>query len=191
MAEKSKFEKRKSHVVSEFQASLRVGDVDENLISILEYINSRDGFYTTSSCSGRIVLFQDLGSKKLNEFIGKWHRKVGFDEVRSSLKKCRGIVWFRYEPTIFHIVAKDLKGARKILELGLKSGFKRSGVHGLNEERYIIEICSTEKIDAPIMENGRLLVSEPYIGYLVKMANKKFQDGEKKLKTFESMLRQM
>lgn len=187
--EKSKFEKRKLHVLNEFKASLNVGDVDENLIPILEYINSRDGFYTTSSCSGRIVLFQDLGSKRLDKFLGKWHRTVNFDDIWSSLKKCKGTVWFRYEPVILHVVARELKGAKKMLELSLKSGFKRSGVHGLNEERYIIEICSTEKIDTPIMENGRLLIPESYLRYLVKMANKKFQDGQKKLKKLDGMLK--
>ena len=45
---------------------LRIGGADEEVKGILEKINRRDGFFTTSSCSGRIVLIwlPEIGAKK-------------------------------------------------------------------------------------------------------------------------------
>jgi len=53
----------------------------------------------------------------------------------------------------------------------------------------VVEICGTDRIDAPVAENGKLLVNEDYINYLIGLANRKYQRGKKRLKRLESNLR--
>lgn len=49
---------------------LRIRGADEEVEEILERINSLDGFFTTSSCSGRIVLIclPEIGAKREARF---------------------------------------------------------------------------------------------------------------------------
>jgi len=163
-------------------------EVDSEIFSLLNFINSMPDFYTTSSCSGRICLLHDVGSKRDDDWLGKWHRQVKFDEVIMALEKIpeKGIVWFKYEPSILHMVARELDGAAEILRIARNFGFKRAGIMALKEGRYMIEICSTERVDTPLAQNGLFLVDKEYIRYLVKLANKQFEKGRKRLKRLET-----
>jgi len=58
-----RFSKQKRHAVNKLNVSVSLGDADDGIIRLLERINSLEDYYTTSSCSGRIQLFHDLGSK--------------------------------------------------------------------------------------------------------------------------------
>ncbi|RLE40441.1 hypothetical protein DRJ16_07170, partial [Candidatus Woesearchaeota archaeon] len=62
---------------------------DADIVEILERINSLENFFTTSSCSGRIVLLKvpHAGSKRDAEFVAKWHRSVSVSEVLDALSK--------------------------------------------------------------------------------------------------------
>lgn len=62
--------------------------IDEDIMEILDEINRREEYYTTSSCSGRIVLISlpEAGAKKEAKFVAKWHRPVSFEELQNSLK---------------------------------------------------------------------------------------------------------
>lgn len=183
----SKFQSQKSIAMKKLQEAREKGEVDSTIVPLLEHINSLKDFYTTSSCAGRISLLHDLGSKMEDDWLGKWHREVDFEEVRDAMKETplRGIIWFIYEPAIIHIVSRELDNAKNLLNISRGSGFKRVGIQSYKEERVLIEICSTERIDAPIINNGKILVDEEYLRYLVKLANQKFQKGQEKLERLE------
>lgn len=188
---KSKFGKQKATAVKKFQKALDSGEVDSLVVPMIKHLNSLEDYYTTSSCAGRISVFHDVGIKKDSDWLGKWHHEVGFEDIKSALKRIpkKGIVWFIYEPSIFHIVSRDLDSAVRIVNLARNSGFKKVGVQSCKPERYLVEICSTERIDAPLIERGKILIDKNYIKCLVKIANKKFQKGKKKLKRLENALK--
>ena len=166
--------------------------VDPDVLPLLDHINSLDNFYTTSSCYGRISLFCHVRSKFEDFAVMKWHRKINFDEVMAALNSasCSGSIWFRQEPSIFHIVSKDFDGAVKLLDIALKSGYKNSGIAVLKEGRFMVQVISTERIDAPLTSKGKLLVSEEYVRFLVELANNKFGVVQKKLERFETAVRE-
>lgn len=186
-----KFVQQRSEAVNRYNMSLKAGDVDPELKSLLDFINSLEDFYTTSSCAGRIALFLYLGGKDNDRFLGKWHRKVSFEEVSCALEASKGTTWFRYEPMILHVVARTLEGAKKLLDISHGTGFKRAGIRGIKEERFMVEICSTEKIDTPVMRAGKMLVPEDYLKVLVEIANEKFDRGHEKLKRLEKDLMEL
>jgi len=184
-----RFEAGKRTALNNLAASESVGDVDGGLEAILGLINGLGGFYTTSSCGGRVALMQDLGGKGVDRFIVKWHRKVAVEEVKAALKPCGGVVWFRYECPILHVMARDPGSAGSLLRIGRESGFKRTGIQSLKDGRILLEVLSTERIDAPVMAGGRMLVSEDYLGFLVQQANLKYDAGRLKLKRLEENIR--
>ncbi|MFH0863427.1 MAG: hypothetical protein V1875_10440 [Candidatus Altiarchaeota archaeon] len=172
---------RKTDALNNLAAAERLGDMDVELKPLLDAINSMPDYYTTSSCAGRVVLMEDLGSKKDSRFVGKWHSKVSSDEVLELLTPKKGVVWFRYESPILHVMARTMEKAEEFLLLCRESGFKRAGIQSLKEERILIEVLSTERIDAPVMAGEKLLVPAEYVRYLVEQANKKHEAGAKKL----------
>ncbi|MBD3387617.1 MAG: hypothetical protein GF416_01085 [Candidatus Altiarchaeales archaeon] len=175
------FERQKKTALNNLEASLNVGDVDPALKPLLEAINSFDRYYSTSSCSGRVALLQDIKGKGECRFLGKWHRRATSDEVLRVLKPCDGVVWFRYESPILHVIARDIKAASELLKACRSAGFKRSGIQSMKEERLMVEVLSTERLDAPVMADGITLVSDEYIRYLVGQANLKYDRGSSKL----------
>ena len=184
-----KFRQQKENAVNALKASIRVGDVDEGIIPLLGAINALEEFYTTSSCAGRISLLQDLGGKGVNRFLGKWHRKVTAEEVMEALDSgCKGTVWFMYEPPIIHVAAKTVGEADRFMRKSREAGFKRSGIQSAKEGRVMMEVLDTERIDAPVMKDGMMLVADGYVEFLVKMANVKLGKSQAKISKLEKLL---
>lgn len=185
------FQSQKKIAMKRLQEAKENGEVDSAMLQLLDHVNSLRDFYTTSSCAGRISLFHDLGSKREDDWLGKWHREVEFEEARNVMKELpsQGIVWFLHEPAIIHIVSREFDKAIDLLNIARESGFKKVGIQSCKEERILVEICSTERIDAPVVNDGKILVNEEYLKYLINLANGKFKKGQKKLKRLEKNLR--
>lgn len=155
------------------------GSVDKPIKELIDKLNSFNDYYTTSSCSGRIIILSipTSGSKKESEFLFRTH-KLAFEEevlsVVNSLKDIKDNVWFRQEPVIFHVVARTLDDASKLLRVARLIGFKRSGLFEV-ETRFVLELMSTEKMDTIIFKNGKKLVDDDYVKVLVSEANKKLK----------------
>ncbi|MBU1850271.1 MAG: hypothetical protein KKH40_06085 [Nanoarchaeota archaeon] len=155
-----------------------IGAVDKPIEQLIDIINSKENYYTTSSCSGRIILIQIplSGSKREAQFIYRTHKKGDYKELKDSLKKYDSTekLWFRQEPAIIHICAKDLKSASKLLRIARRIGFKRGGLFEV-EKHLMIELWSTEKIETIIAAEGKILISEDYLKILIFEANKRLE----------------
>jgi len=185
---KDRFEKQKRHAINKLDVSIRVGDVDSGIVRLLQTLNACGEYYTTSSCEGRIQLFQDVGSKKDNRSLGCWHRKVSHLEVLQAFKPVKGILYFKFEPPILHVAAQNIEAARRLLICAREAGFKKSGIQAVKHERFMVELASTENIDAPVMDDGRKLVSDDYVKYLVKLANGKHARTQLKIRKLEKLV---
>jgi tRNA wybutosine-synthesizing protein 3 len=153
------------------------GSIDSHIRQLCDLINSKGDFYTTSSCSGRIVLIKLAGSGKKNE--AEWlfvsHDEAGIYNLKNELSALpEGQVWFRFEPFILHVAAKSTGDAKRLLEIVQSLGIKRSGIISLGN-KIVIEIIGTERIDAIISKESKLLVSDDYLELLVEDANQKLR----------------
>ncbi len=168
--------------IIEFDKSKK-GSVDKPIAKLVEDINSKNDFYTTSSCSGRIVLLaqSETGKKHKADCIFMSHSKISLKQVKDALEKLpKNQVWFRFEPLILHVACRNIESAEELVKLGRSIGFKRSGIQ--STRKMIVEICSTEKIDTIIAEKGKLLVNDSYLNILVRETNKKFEKNKEKIK---------
>ncbi|MCK4247230.1 MAG: hypothetical protein KAV48_02165 [Methanomicrobia archaeon] len=183
------FGKRKKEVMFKLAEAVAENKVDSEILETLTLINSQKEYYTTSSCAGRIVLIwmPDLGDKKRSVFLGKWHRKIEYEELIESLEfRDSGVIFLISQSPIIHVASCDLKSAIKIRDLAFSCGFKNSGIKSITK-KIVVEILSTERIDVPLGEK-QLLVNEEYLRFLVKYANKALERSRKKLKKLNKNL---
>ena len=99
-------------------------------------------------------------------------------------------VWLRQENMILHVACRTIDDASKLLKIARDTGFRRSGIIA-DSNIIMVEICSTEKMDVPLSEDGKILVDDNYIRTVIGIANKKFLKGKEKLKKFESDLKKI
>ena len=95
---KNNFKSEKMHILNEYQKSLNEGKIDSKVISILEIINSYPNFYSTSSCSGRILLLALAypGAKTESERLGSWHVELTMATLKETISK-----WDKYRYLYF------------------------------------------------------------------------------------------
>lgn len=79
------FLQRKKDVLSKQDKSF-IGGWDEKIIFLCNKINFSENFYTTSSCSGRIVLMIEQEKKSEGLFLKVWHDKIKFEDLKESLE---------------------------------------------------------------------------------------------------------
>lgn len=88
---------------------------------------------------------------------------------------------FKHEPFIMHVVCRDLDAAKELLQWGIASGFRESGVV-LGNKKIVCAIRTTANgLEIPIAHSAaELLVSEQYLRWIVVIANDKFVANKKK-----------
>jgi tRNA wybutosine-synthesizing protein 3 len=184
-----RFSKQKKHALNKLNISIRMNDADAGIIPLLEAINALEDYYTTSSCAGRIQLFHDLGSKADNHSIACWHRRVKPSETLDAFRTAEGTVYFKCEPPIIHVAARDIEAARKLLVAARECGFKHSGIQSIKPGRIIVELASTETLDAPLSEGNRKMAADAYLKYLTALANRKHSKSHRKLRKLEKTVK--
>ncbi len=155
------------------------GSVDERLLPLINLINSKDHYYTTSSCSGRIYLWQGSGKKNETEWL-----KVSHELIRDDFFECgqMGLVWLRMEGAILHIACKDMDSANKLLE-AVKMVCKKSGLLSASN-KIIVEIRSSEFVEMPLYLDGKLLFSGE-LSWLMDLLNQKLKQTWERMRKVE------
>ena len=157
----------------------------------MNIINKSDDYYTSSSCSGRIVIIElpEIGDKKDAKFLGKWHREILMDELEIAVNKAKtGFIWLLAQSPIFHIAVNSNLAADNLLKMAFSCGFKNSGYKSISGKR-IVEICSTERLDTPIGNNGVLFCNKEFLNLLVDISNDIIIRSNKKLIRLEKELK--
>ena len=167
------------------------GEVDEDIIPLLDLINSFDCFVTTSSCSGRIGVLDmpEFGDKVEAKFLGKWHDTVEFEDVLKAVKRGQRVVWLIMYPPIIHIACKDLGCAERLISIANNYGFRRSGI--ISVKNWVVEITSLERLEVPVALNGEMILSENALRVMVDFANRKLARSKEKLKKLYKALKEL
>jgi len=181
------FLQAKEKAMETLKKAMENNEVDKKAIPIIEKLNGIDEFFTTSSCSGRIVIMElpSIGNKIDARFLGKWDDKIKIQDIKNALENAeKGEIWMLAQPPIFHVSASDVNAASKLIKVAKQSGFKNSGIRSIGK-RVTVEVRSTEEVDVPLGIDGKLLCDEKYLSLLVSIANEIMDRIEKKLKVFE------
>ena len=177
------FELDKKNILGKIDKSQK-GEIDSGIQELVDLINSKEEYYTTSSCAGRIVIIEIPESGRKDE--AKWllvkHGPVTIEEIKDSLKSDKD-VWLKEEGMILHVCCKSIENAEKLVNLAKNSGFKRTGMITVNK-RYVVEIVSTENVSTILAKKGKILVEDTYLSVLVDECNKKLLKNKEKIDKF-------
>lgn len=203
-----KFFKRKTDVLSKSDKSHK-GGLDDKIKKLCNKINSSNDYYTTSSCSGRIVLIINQDKKEKDLFVKVYHDKISFEQLKKdlifALKKNKNIkfkfkqdqrpsidsnlkIKFKSEPCALHVACRSLKDAQELYDKAKLAGWKRSGIIASNN-RFMTELNSTEKIEFPIIQNKKILVNDEFLKIVVDEANKKLEKSWKKIERLKERIK--
>ncbi|MEM3374772.1 MAG: tRNA wybutosine-synthesizing 3 family protein [Candidatus Woesearchaeota archaeon] len=171
------------------------GEIDKEILSTINLINSHPNFYTTSSCAGRIMLVKEGIKKNETNWLFVSHDYVKLSDIKRIIKNFENnlpkeSVWFRMEAPILHICAENLDLADKLLKIANNSGFRRSAILSF-KKRVIIEIFIPDKINTIFSRNKKILVSDDYLKVLIKEANNKLKKARLKVKKFEYLFKNL
>lgn len=178
------FEQRKKDILKKSDKSY-IGKWDKRIKSLCTTINKSLRYYTTSSCSGRVVIMIDEKQKKPDLFLNVYHDKIDIKIIQNALNKIKkkGIIKFKQEPPIMHVHCKTLKDAQNLLRLSQLAGWKKSGIIS-SGNRIILELNSTERLEFFIMNKGFLLVGNDFLELIVRRCNENLESGWKKIEKF-------
>ncbi|XP_074893491.1 tRNA wybutosine-synthesizing protein 3 homolog isoform X2 [Buteo buteo] len=165
------FGQRKAQRLARADAS-RKGGLDERAAPVVQLLNGRARFCTTSSCSGRLVLAQgsaaDANSWEVQKKNCTWlmvtHETCTKDDVMTALEKATGDVVLKFEPFVLHVLCQELQDAQ------------------------LLAVRSTHCLEVPLSHKGKLMVSEEYIEFLIHVANRKMEENTRRIDRFYKCL---
>lgn len=165
------FPNRKKTFLEKLDKSKK-GELDQRLISLLDLINSQKDYFTTSSCSGRVLLYQTTGKKNETTWLRVSHQPITKDFF-DHLEQQKELVWLRLEPFITHVACQDLDSALALLNQA-KTVFKKSSLLSA-ANKIIVELKGSEFLELPLAKDQQFLIKEKYLELLIRIINRKLK----------------
>lgn len=182
---KARLEKLQKHLIE--------NKVDKPAINLINIFNSSKFFFTSSSCSGRVMLLEIKESKKDAKIYWKEHEPWSLGKLSTAINeyinnpKEKKNLWLHVQGFIFHVYCYNQYYAESLLDLLISQGFKRAGIIKLRKFP-IIEFISTDYLSMPIYLNNKLLVTNENLHEIEKISLELLNRNLNRLKRFESEL---
>lgn len=187
------FQRERVRALRSLLRAIETGLVDPDLIPLLSLINSLQGYYSTSSCSGRIQLAATHlpGEKFKMIVLSKWHRPIEEWELKQTLSASKhSDLWLSVQGPILHIACRDLNCSLNLLEASRKAGLKHSGILWIGD-RIIVEVTASDKIECPLRLKGRPLLKEEMIPHFVERINEVLIRAKNRISRLEEEIRKL
>nr|XP_019960819.1 PREDICTED: tRNA wybutosine-synthesizing protein 3 homolog [Paralichthys olivaceus] len=182
------FSQWKKQCVNKLDQSKK-GSVDQDITHVVSLLNSREEFFTTSSCSGRTILIdggpESSGVQKQNRtWLFVSHQQCTPDDLRSCLEKSTGDAVLKFEPFVLHVQCRRLEDAQLMHSVAINSGFRNSGLTVGKAGKIITAVRSTHGLEVPLTHEGKLLVGHEYLNFLSQTANQKMEENLRRINRF-------
>ena len=147
------------------------GSLDTLMAPILTLLNRHPNYYTTSSCSGRIMVLETMKGRRKDQtaWLYTTHSLARKKDILSSLSpppyhpssshsshsppssssESERTIWLKQESAILHVACRDIPCAERLLEIVRNTGFKRAGIIATSR-RVMLEIIGTDAISVPL-----------------------------------------
>ncbi|KDO23949.1 hypothetical protein SPRG_10645 [Saprolegnia parasitica CBS 223.65] len=176
------------------------GSIDAPIVDMIEAVNGHPNYVRyLQQLLGPHRCFCGVAEDGADHLItkgGKWlvssHAPVSYDELHAAVladpSQLNGMVIFKHEPFIMHVQCRDEEAAKAMLQCGLACGFRESGVV-LGNKRTMVAIRTTaNSMEIPIALNGKLMVDDEYLRWILAIANEKFKANVCKTQRFMAEL---
>ncbi|CAD5118323.1 DgyrCDS7036 [Dimorphilus gyrociliatus] len=190
MKSQRNFAQQKKTALSDVDLS-RKGNIDQYILELLQIVNDSEDLFSTSSCSGRITLFEEIsGKKKGCSWLHISHEKVQFEDIENALKESVGNSYIKFEPFVAHIQCIDLDHARRLLSAANAAGYRNSGLTIGKKDRILLAIRSTHTLQVPLSLDGKLIVSNDYIKHVIRLVNEKMDENMNSIDRLTGLIRE-
>ncbi|XP_074077267.1 tRNA wybutosine-synthesizing protein 3 homolog isoform X3 [Macrotis lagotis] len=185
MARSAEFQKWKRQSLGKADLSWE-GGVDTGREELVPPLSGRERFFTTSSCAGRILLLDGSSEapevqKQNRPWLLVSHGACAREELLSALRRARGDAVLKFEPFVLHVRCCQLQDARRLHAAAVESGLRNSGITVGKSGKTTLAVRSTHGLEVPLSHEGRLMVTEEYIDFLLKIANQKMEENKKRI----------
>ncbi|XP_020039651.1 tRNA wybutosine-synthesizing protein 3 homolog isoform X2 [Castor canadensis] len=192
MERSAEFHRWKEQCLSKADLS-RKGSVDEDVVGLVQLLNAREQFFTTSSCAGRVLLLDGvIDGFQVQKQNCCWllvtHKPCVKEDVMVALKKANGDAVLKFEPFVLHVQCRQLEDAQILHSVAVDSGFRNSGITVGKRGKTMLAVRSTHGLEVPLSHKGKLMVTEEYIDFLLKIANQKMEENKKRIERFYNCL---
>ncbi|XP_036939416.1 tRNA wybutosine-synthesizing protein 3 homolog isoform X2 [Acanthopagrus latus] len=136
--------------------------VDEHIEHVVSLLNSCEQYFTTSSCSGRIILIDGV----------------------CAVARSSGEAVLKFEPFVLHAQCRRLDDAQLLHSVAINSGFRNSGLTVSKTGKIITAVRNTHGLEVPLSHEGKLLVEHEYISFLTQIANQKMEENHRRIHRF-------
>ncbi|KAF7650253.1 hypothetical protein LDENG_00128580 [Lucifuga dentata] len=165
------------------------GSVDAEIVHVVSLLNGCQQFFSTSSCSGRIILIDAAAEdSEVHKHNCVWlfvsHQKCKSSDLASGLSRSTGDAVLKFEPFVLHVQCRRLQDAQLLHSVAVNSGFRNSGITISKTGKIIMAVRSTHGLEAPLTHQGRLLVGHEYIDFLIQLANQKMEENLRRIQRF-------
>ena len=207
MAPKRAFTQAKQQALTKHDKSSATS-FDARVVGLCAAANDSPYVFTTSSCSGRHLLWRGEGVKATQSFA---RGRVSHDRVdaayfldhdandQAPFRKApldatpdgEGALWLRYEPLILHARCADA-GAAQAFMRAARTVFKNVGLQSaaFETDGACVAVVGDEGLDMPLRgPDGKALFSEAHVPWLVATLNEKHERNWAKTARFEAALR--
>ncbi|XP_013369962.1 PREDICTED: tRNA wybutosine-synthesizing protein 3 homolog isoform X3 [Chinchilla lanigera] len=188
MDRSAEFSRWKAQCLSRADLS-RKGSVDEDVVDLVQLLNAREQFFTTSSCAGRILLLDGgMNGFEVQKQNCCWllvtHKPCVKEDVVVALKKASGDAVLKFEPLVLHVQCRQLQDAQLLHSVAVDSGFRNSGITVGKKGKTMLAVRSTHSLEVPLSHKGKLMVTEEYIDFLLNIANQKMEENKRRIGSF-------
>ncbi|XP_055354987.1 tRNA wybutosine-synthesizing protein 3 homolog isoform X2 [Paramacrobiotus metropolitanus] len=188
-----KFFEEKPAVVSDLcrtddtKDNSRKGSFDREIEDLLLYLNDLRQFVSTSSCSGRVIVFSQGA---IGKGACQWHF-VAHSEytptlLTSSVESLtknpaffENDVFLKFEPFILHVRCETLADAQKLHAISVQSGFRNSGItiRKKGKEGFAMHVAvrCTHNFEMPLVLNGKLVTNSESLISIGELLARKMQ----------------
>ncbi|XP_063114299.1 tRNA wybutosine-synthesizing protein 3 homolog isoform X2 [Cavia porcellus] len=185
MDRSAEFRRWKAQGLSKADLS-RKGSVDEDVVDLVQLLNTQEQFFTTSSCAGRILLLDGgISGFEIQKQNCCWllvtHKPCVREDVLAALKKASGDAVLKFEPLVLHVQCRQLQDAQILHSVAVDSGFRNSGITVGKKGKTMLAVRSTHGLEVPLSHKGKLMVTEEYIDFLLNIANQKLEENKKRI----------
>ncbi len=174
--------KRREEAYKRFVEDIEIGYVDRDIVDFVKLVFSKKRIFTSSSCSGRIVVVDSLYPWLREEayILFKKHSPIKPSEISGIVEK-RPLYryWLVVSGPIIHFNLLSLEDVQRILNVLRVCGFKHSGVISISSSGIVVEAVSGVWTPFLIRDGDHIAVND--LSHIVKVANDILVEGKNRL----------
>ncbi|RZF47382.1 hypothetical protein LSTR_LSTR009121 [Laodelphax striatellus] len=186
------FKNQKKQILDGVDLSKK-GSFDVLISDLICKINGHNEYVTTSSCSGRILLYAHQNNSERRKQDCTWlyvsHDYISEeeDELHKKLATSTGEVCLKFEPFILHVQCRTIESAKSLQTCALNCGLRNSGLVIGNHGKIILGVRCSNGMEIPVTDDqGTVLVRDEYLRFIVMKMNSRMDENKKVISRFES-----